>query len=442
MHSELDPKLSISVTTSTAERRRVLVSGAIGTMIEWYDFFLYAFIAPLVFDRLFFPKLDPTIGTIAVFATFAIGFLARPLGGVTFGHYGDRLGRKSVLLFTLLLMGGATTLIGLLPTYSAAGMAATIGLVLLRFLQGFALGAEATAAGLMAIETSLQGKRGFSAAIIQAAGPVGVVSASLSALLISKLSETDLLTWGWRVPFVLSAVLVLIGLYIRLRVSETPVFKATEQRGGLAKVPAIEAIRLHPKPIAIVFFFELAQSSFFYLTTIFSLAFATHNAGVPREVITQSVVVANVVAFFMIPLFGAWSDHTGRRWLMMTGVGLAALLMFIFYHVLETRDPLFITLALVAAAGVIHPMMFGPEASFIPEQFPTRVRFSGAVIGKQAGTVLGGGIAPLVATSLYAWSGTTAAITGYFVALAVAALIALSLARETKDRSLTDEMSS
>jgi MFS family permease len=330
-------------------------------------------------------------------------------------------------------------LIGLLPTYATVGMLATLGLVLLRFLQGFALGAEATAAGLMAIESSLPDRRGLSAAIIQAAGPLGVVSASLSALLIATLSEADLLAWGWRVPFVLSAILVLIGLYMRLRVAETPVFKSIARRGDLAKVPAIEAVKLHTKPIVIVFLIELAQSSFFYLTAIFSISFATHNAGVSREVITQSVLFANIAAFVMIPLFGAWSDRVGRRWIMMSGVVLSALSMVAFYRAIGTRESFFITVALVATAGIIHPMMFGPEASFFPEQFPTRVRFSGVVIGKQLGTV-GGGLAPLVATSLYAWSGTTAAVTAYFVALAAAALIALSAAQETKDRALQADL--
>jgi MFS family permease len=439
MLGEAEPKLSSSIKTRAEERRRILISGAIGTMIEWYDFFLYGFIAPLAFDKLFFPKLDPTLGIIAVFGTFAVGYLARPLGGVAFGHFGDRLGRKSVLLVTLLVMGAATVLMGLLPAYGAVGVVATLALVLLRFLQGFALGAEATAAGLMAIESSLDDKRGLSAAIIQAAAPLGVISASLAALLISKLSEADLLAWGWRVPFVLSAVLVLVGLYMRWRLAETPVFRAIALRGDLAKVPAIEAISLHTKPIVIVFFIEMAQSSFFYLTTIFAIAFATRNAGVSREVITQAVLFATIASLITITLFGAWSDRVGRRWIMMTGVVLASLSMLVFYHVLQTRESLFITFAVVAAAGIIHPMMFGPEASFFPEQFPTRVRFSGVVIGKQSGAVLGGGVAPLVATSLYAWSGTTAAITAYFIALAVAAVIALSAAKETKDDVLMSE---
>jgi MFS family permease len=436
MQDGLDANHPVLVDVSKEERRRILVSGAIGTMIEWYDFFLYGFVSPLVFDKLFFPKFDPKIGMIAVFATFAVGFLARPLGGVIFGHFGDRFGRKSVLLVTLLLMGVATMLIGLLPTYASAGIVAPLGLVLLRFLQGFALGGEAIAAGLMAIESALHGRRGFTAAIIQAAGPFGVAFASLSALLIARLSEQDLLSWGWRIPFVLSAVLVLVGLYLRIRVVETPFFRASADRGELVKVPAFEAMRLYPGPIAAVLLTELAASSFFYLTTIFSLSFATHEAGVPREVITQSVLFANLLAFVMIPLFGAWSDSTGRLPIMVTGAVLAGLSMLVFYPVIRTGEPFLITLALLAAVGIIHPMMYGPSASFYPEQFPTRVRFSGVVIGKQLGSLLGGGMAPLIASALYAWSGATLAITCYFAVLAAACVTALSIARETSAQGL------
>lgn len=409
-------------------RRRILVAGAIGTAVEWYDFFIYGLIAPLVFDQLFFPKFDQLTATLAVFATFAVGFLARPLGGVVFGHFGDRIGRKSVLLCTLLMMGLATMSIGLLPTYGRVGVAATVALVVLRFIQGFALGGEATAAGLMALETSPHGQRGFSAAVIQAAGPLGVVLASFAALMVSRLPEADLLSWGWRVPFVISAVLVALGLYMRLSIEESAAFREAPE---VAAVPAVEALRTHWRPIIIVFFAEMAQTSYFYLTAIFTISFATRQLGVQKDVITQAVLLANLVGLVAMPLIGAWSDRIGRKRLFLAGVVIAAASMFAFYNAVASRDTLMVTVAVMLAAGVIHPLMFSTEGSYFPELFPTRIRFTGVSIGKQLGVVLGGGIAPLVATGLFARTGTTYAITGYYVALALAAVIALGFAHET-----------
>jgi MFS family permease len=318
--------------------------------------------------------------------------------------------------------------IGLLPTYGSVGAIATVALVVLRFIQGFALGGESTAASLMALETSPHGQRGFSAAVIQAAGPVGVVLASFAALAISRLPEADLLSWGWRVPFLVSAVLVALGLYMRLRIEESPTFREAPE---IAVAPAVEALRTHWRSIIIVFFAEMAQTSYFYLTAIFTISFATRQLGVPKDVVTQAVLIANLVGLIAMPLFGAWSDRIGRKRLFLAGVVLASISMLAFYSAIASRDPLLLTAAVVLAAGVIHPLMFSTEGSFFPELFPTRVRFSGVSIGKQFGTVFGGGIAPLVATSLFAQTGTTYAIAGYYIALAVAAVIALSFARET-----------
>ena len=426
LHDDAD--VTVGFRETPGARRRILLAGTIGTAIEWYDFFIYGLIAPLVFDQLFFPKFDQLTATLAVFATFAVGFLARPLGGLVFGHFGDRSGRRSVLLCTLLLMGFATMSIGLLPTYASAGTMATIALVLLRFIQGFALGGESTAAILMSIETSADDRRGLSASVIQAAGPLGVVLASFAARAISRLPEGSWLSWGGRVPFLISAVLVAVGLYVRLRIGESPVFRET---AGVVKVPAIEALRTHWRPIIVVFFAEVAQTSYFYLTAIFTISFAIRQLGVAKEVVTQAVLLANILALVAMPIIGAWSDWIGRKRLFVSGVLLAAASMFAFYNVLATRDAWLVTAAVALAAGVIHPLMFGTEGAYFPELFPTRIRFTGVSIGKQFGTVLGGGIAPLVATSLYAGTGSTVAITGYYVVLALAALIALSFAHET-----------
>ena len=415
--------------------RRILAAGTIGTAIEWYDFFIYGFIGPLVFDQLFFPKFDQLTATIAVFATFAVGFLARPLGGFVFGHFGDRLGRKSVLLCTLVMMGLATMAIGLLPSYDSAGVFATVLLVALRFIQGFAIGGESTAAILIALESSPMARRGLSAALIQAAGPIGVVLASVAALLVARLPQAELLSWGWRVPFLISAVLVIVGVYLRLRIEESSTFREAPQA---ETVPFLEAIRFHWRSIIIVIFAEMAQTSYFYLTAIFTISFATRQLGVAKDVITQAVLIANIVALFAMPLFGAWSDRIGRKRIFLAGVMIAAASMFAYYNVLATRDTLLVTLAVVLAPGIIHPLMFSTEGSYFPELFPTRIRFTGTSIGKQLGVVLGGGIAPLVATSLFAQTGTAWAITGYYFALAVGAVIALSFAHETgKSRLLS-----
>lgn len=416
----------------STSHRRLLVAGAIGTTIEWYDFFLYGLIAPFVFERLFFPKFDPTAATIAVFATFAVGFLARPLGGLIFGHFGDIVSRKSVLLATMLIMGLATMAIGFLPTYEAAGLTTTIALVLLRFLQGFALGGEATAAGLMAIESADERSRGFSAAIIQAAGPIGVVLASLSALVITKMPEEALLSWGWRVPFAASGVLVAVGLYLRYGIAESKRVEVTK----VSERPAVEALRKHTKPILIVFFVELAQTSFFYLSAIYTLSYATRELGIARDTLAQAVLIANLFGLFLVPFFGSLSDRIGRRPVYAAGLTAAALSMLVFYQVIALQNPIAITIAIVVTAGIIHPMMFGPEGSFFPELFPRNVRFSGVSIGKQFGTVLGGGIAPLIAATLYARYGTTMAISAYFIVLALGGGIALALANETAKKSL------
>lgn len=422
----------------SSARRRILVAGTIGTTIEWYDFFLYGLIAPIVFDRLFFPKFDQLTATMAVFATFAVGFLARPLGGLVFGHFGDRIGRKSVLLVTLVVMGLSTMSIGLLPTYADVGVLATLALLFLRFLQGFALGGESTAASLMAIETAPGNRRGFAAAIIQAAGPLGVVLASLAAMAIARLSEPDLLSWGWRVPFLISGILVGIGIYIRLRIEESSAFQQASVRTAQPpKVPALEAIKSHPRPILAVLVAEMAQTSFFYLTAIFTLSFATRQLGVSKEVMTQAVLLANVVALVAMPIIGSWSDRIGRKRLFLAGLVLAALAMLIFYDLLATQNTILVMAAVIVAAGIIHPLMFSTEGSYFPELFPTRVRFSGVSLGKQIGTVLGGGLAPLIATALYAAIGSTWSIVCYYLVLAIAAAIALRFVHETKDAPLS-----
>ncbi|HEX7812439.1 MAG TPA: MFS transporter [Burkholderiales bacterium] len=423
-------------TTSRGYTRLVLAS-CFGTAIEWYDFFIYAFLAPLVFDKLFFPKLDPKVGTIAVFATFAVGFIARPLGGIVFGHYGDRIGRKSILLVTLLLMGVATTLIGLLPTYEQVGILAPIALVVLRFLQGFALGGESIGALLLTVEGSPQSRRGFFGSLVYAAGPFSIVMATLAVSLVSRLPEADLLSWGWRVPFVISIVLVAVGLYVRLKVEESASFAKIAAKREVVRIPMLEVFRHFPRPTMITLLVCLAETAFFYLTAIFALSYGTRTLGMPRPLLADALLYANCLAFLTVPMFGALSDRVGRKPVFMSGVIATMIYIYPFFLLLGTKDPALVTLAIVFAAGLIHPLMFGPEGSFFAEQFETRVRFSGVSFGKQVGTVLGGGLAPLIASALLLkFDNSFVPIVIYFLILATIALIATIAATETRHRTI------
>lgn len=429
-----------STTTGGASPRgytRLVLASCFGTAIEWYDFFIYAFLAPLVFDKLFFPKLDPKVGTIAVFATFAVGFIARPLGGIVFGHYGDRIGRKSILLVTLMLMGIATTLIGLLPTYAQIGIWAPIALVTLRFLQGFALGGESIGALLLTVEGSPQGRRGFYGSLVYAAGPFSIVMATLAVSLVARLPEDELFSWGWRIPFVVSIVLVAIGVYVRLKVEESASFAKIAASRQVARIPMLEVFRNYRRPTLITLLVSLAETSFFYLTAIFAMSYGIKTLGMTRTTLTDAVLFANCLAFFAVPLFGALSDRIGRKPVFIAGIVATMLYIYPFFLLMGTTDPFLVTLAIVLAAGLIHPLMFGPEGSFFAEQFDTRVRFSGVSFGKQVGTVLGGGVAPLIASALLLrYDNSFVPIVVYFLLMATVALVAAFAAKETRNERL------
>ena len=437
MTAQQQPPYGVGRSGMQPGYKRVVLASCFGTAIEWYDFFIYGFLGPLVFDQLFFPKLDPLIGTIAVFATFSVGFLARPLGGVVFGHFGDRIGRKSILMVTLLLMGVGTAAIGLLPTYDQIGIWAPIFLVSLRFLQGFALGGESVGALLLTVEGSPTGRRGLFGGVIQAAGPMGVILASLAVAIVARMPNAELLSWGWRVPFLLSFVLVLLGVYVRLRLEESASFKAAAEHHEIARMPVLEVLTNYMRPTLITFFIVMAETSFFYLTAIFSLSYGTKGLGLARTTLTDAILIANCLALFTVPLFGVLSDRIGRRPAFLAGILATALYIYPFFLLMATKETLLVTAAITIALGLIHPMMFGPEGSFFAELFDTRVRFSGVSVGKQIGTVLGGGLAPLIGTSLLAWSnGSILPVVLYFVTLAVFAFVAAVMAHETKDRTL------
>jgi metabolite-proton symporter len=428
--------LSATAASSVQEPaafRRVVLASSVGTAIEWYDFFIYAFLGPLVFDRVFFPQVSSAAGTMAVFATFTVGFLARPLGGVVFGHFGDRIGRKSVLIVSMLLMGFATAAIGCLPSFDTIGLWAPGLLVTLRFLQGFALGGESVGAVLLTVEGSPANKRGLFGGLIQAAGPASVVLASLATSLVMRLPEDQLLNWGWRVPFLASLALVAVGLYVRARVQETQAFAAA--RRDVPKVPLVEVLGHHRAPVIIVLVLSIAETAFFYLTVTFSLSYGA-KLGIDKRVLSDAVLFGNLLSMCAVPVFGALSDRLGRRPVFAAGLATALLFIYPFFLLIETMNSWAVIAAIVIAAGVIHPLMFGSESSFFAELFPTRVRFTAVSVGKQLGTILGGGLAPLIATALMASSGDITSVVVYFAVLSVMALTAAMVTKETRGRDL------
>jgi MFS family permease len=416
---------------------RLIAASSFGTAIEWYDFFVYALIAPLAFDSIFFPKLHPLAGTIAVYSSFAVGFVARPVGGVVFGHFADRIGRKSVLLITILIMGFSTTAIGLLPGYAQIGISAPILLVVLRFAQGFALGGESIGAVVMAIEGAPSKRRGLYAALLQTAGPAGVIAASLIVSGLGTLRGEAFLAWGWRIPFLLSSVLVLVGAYMRANIEESKAFSELAARSQVVQAPLRVVLRKCKKATLITLLVCLAETAFFYLTTIFAIGYGVKTLGIRQGVLTSAFLMANCVAAATVPFLGALSDRVGRRPMLAAGLLAACAYIYPFLRILGGGDPLWVTVAVIAAAGLIHPIMFAAEASFVPELFDTSVRVTGASLGKQLGTVLGGGLAPLIATSLIGWMrGATTLVVWYFLAMGVAALLAVLMARETSKTSL------
>jgi metabolite-proton symporter len=426
---------------ATGERtplRRVVMASLIGTTIEWYDFFLYGSAAALVFNRLFFPEYDPLTGTLLAFATYALGFVARPVGGIVFGHYGDRVGRKRLLMLSLILMGVATVLIGLLPTYAQIGIWAPIALILLRLVQGFAVGGEWGGAVLMAAEHGDAARRGFWASWPQAGVAAGnLLAAGVLALMAAVQDEADFLSWGWRVPFILSVLLVAVGWYIRNRVSESRAFEAAiEEAGQPPKLPAIDVLRERPMAVLLGSGLRVGENISYYILTVFSLTYLVDVAAESRSLALNALLVGAAVQFFAIPLFAALSDRIGRRPVYAFGAfGLAAW-SFLLFRLLGSGDNLSIMLGLVVGL-VLHGAMYGPQAAFITELFPTRIRYSGASIAYQLTSIVAGSLAPIIALALYKEYGSATPVAIYVgVACAISGLSAL-LARETKGIELS-----
>jgi len=421
----------MEATQHKASIARVVLASFIGTTIEWYDFFLYGTAAALVFNQLFFPTLDPMAGTMAAFATYAVGFFARPVGGVVFGHFGDRMGRKSMLVTTLMLMGMATFLIGVLPTYDQIGVWAPVLLVALRFVQGFGVGGEWGGAVLMAVEHGHAGKRGLYASWVQAGVPAGLLLATAVFEAFALLGDEALLNWAWRVPFLLGIALLGVGMFIRIQVFESPVFAEARAAKPPPKVPFFEVLRTHPRNILLAMGARFAENGSFYVFTVFVLTYATAKLNVDRTVILNAVLIASAIQFFVIPAFGILSDRAGRRPVYLAGaLGLVAF-AFPFFWLVNLATSASITLAIVLGL-VVHAAMYAPQAAFFSELFGTEVRYTGASIGYQLASPLAGGMAPLISTYLLEQSGGTPwTVALYLIALAIITLISVWLAAET-----------
>ena len=417
--------------------RRVIVASFIGTTIEWYDFFLYGTAAALVFNRLFFPTLSPLAGTLGSYATFAVGFIARPLGGAVFGHYGDGVGRKRMLVWSLLIMGIATALIGLTPSYDQIGIWAPALLVALRLVQGFGVGGEWGGAVLLAVEHSGGVRRGFHGSWPQMGVPAGLLlSTAVFGALSSALPEREFLAWGWRVPFLISVLLVGVGLFIRLRIIETPAFARLKEQRRESSLPMLELFREHRREILIGMGMRFAQNAIFYIYTVFVLSYGEKSLGYPRSLMLRGVMLASAIGLISTPLWSHLSDRIGRKPVYFSGAFISLLVAFPFFWLLE-RGPAFVGIAIVLAMNVGHDMMYGPMAAYLSELFGTNVRYTGTSLVYQLTSVFSGGIAPLIASILLARYGSSA-VAGYVMACCAITLVATALAPETHRVSLDE----
>ena len=384
---------------------RIATASFIGSAIEYYDFFLFGTAAALIFGGLFFPGADPLSGTLLAFATFGVGFFARPLGGIIAGHLGDRIGRKKTLVATLLLMGVATTAVGLLPTYGAIGPWAPIALVALRLLQGLGVGGEWGGAALLAVEHAPPARRGFYGSWPQMGIPAGLLLASAAFALANLLPQDAFISWGWRVPFLASSILVIIGLYIRAKISEPPAFKQIMVAKAQVKSPLLEVLRKHPKDIAVIAGIRFADNVLYYVFATFGLAYMTKQLGLPYGVALTGVLVASATELFTMPYFGALSDRIGRRRVVVIGTVLMLLMAFPFFWLVGTGNPYAVILACVLALAGAHSMVFAPLSAWFAELFDADIRYTGVSVGYQMGSLLAGAPAPILATYLVSANG-------------------------------------
>jgi metabolite-proton symporter len=418
--------------------RRAVIASTIGTAIEWYDFFLYGIVAGLVLAPLYFPKSDPLTGTFLAFSTFAVGFIARPVGAAIFGHYGDRIGRKASLVATLMLMGFATFAVALVPAYDSIGLWGAAILTFLRFMQGVGVGGEWGGAVLMSMEWAKTNQnRGFIASWPQFGVPLGLALANLVVLGVSLATGDDFLTYGWRIPFFLSLFLVGVGMYIRLGVVETPTFRKLQEKNEIAEAPMLEVIKRHPKEILLSALARTGENASFYIFTTFVLAYGTQHLKYSRDVLLEALLAAALLGFIWIPLSGWLSDRIGRRRMYLIGVTFTGIFVFVYFAIMGTSP--IATFIAIAISLLAHSMMYGPQAALIAESFTGRLRYSGASIGYQLTAIIAGGPAPIVATWLLARYGNAYAVAVYLLVCCVISVIATLLLKDRTGKDIDSE---
>ncbi|MCJ2063308.1 MHS family MFS transporter [Methylobacterium sp. J-088] len=424
-------------SSQPAPTNRVVIASAFGTIVEWYDFFVYGTAAALVFGKLFFPATDPLVSTLAAFSVYAVGYLARPLGGLIFGHFGDRLGRRSMLVLSLLLMGFGTFFVGLLPTYEQAGILAPICLVLLRLIQAIGLGGEWGGAVLMVAETAPASRRGLYGSFVQLGNPVGRLVATGVFALATRMPDAQFLSWGWRIPFLASIVLVLVGLFIRTRLDETPAFKDLRRSGATARMPVLEALTAFRRETVTAIGLKVTEVAWVGILTVFAVSYLTTQLGMAKSFVLDAVTLATLVELFVMPLSGWLSDKFGRRVIYLLGTGFGIAFAFPLFWLLATRDPTIVVITIVVGICLAQGMVFALHASFMPELFGTRVRYSGISLGFQIGAAIGGGLTPVIAAAAVGLSGgSTWLISLFLTILGVLTFAAVLSTRETSGCSM------
>ncbi len=433
---------ALSELEHARQLRRAVIASTIGTTIEWYDFFIYGTVTGLVFAKLYFPQSDPLVGTLQAFAIYAVGFIARPIGAAIFGYYGDRIGRKAALIATLLLMGLATFAVAFVPTYASIGVWGAVLLTVLRFVQGVGVGGEWGGSVLLSMEWArTSAHRGFIASWPQFGVPAGLFLANLVVLAFSTISGPAFLTWGWRIPFALSIVLVAVGLYIRLGILETPVFARLVRENRVERSPIVEVVKRQPKEIILTALARMGEQAPFYIFTAFVFTYGVTILHMSRDMLLTAVLIASVVSFFTIPFAGFLSDRIGRRRMYLIGAATTGVFGFVYFALLDTAVPGWVFLAIVLSL-IPHDMMYGPQAALIAECFTGRLRYSGASLGYQLASVTAGGPAPLIATALFASFKSGYAIAVYILVCAVVSIIAAALLPDYTNRDISAEYDS
>jgi metabolite-proton symporter len=422
----------------SAQMRKAVIASTIGTAIEWYDFFLYGTAAGLVFGKLYFPNANPLSATLLAFGTYFVGFVGRPIGAAIFGHYGDRIGRKATLIATLLCMGIGTFLIAFVPTYASIGIWGAILLTVLRAIQGIGVGGEWGGSVLMSMEWARKNShRGLVASWPQFGVPCGLLLSTGAVALFSALSGDQFAVWGWRIPFALSIILVGVGLWIRLGILETPVFKDLVEQNRIERTPIVEVIKQQPREIILSALLRMAEQAPFYIFTAFVFAYTVGTLKMPRDLILGAVMVAALVSFFTIPFAGHLSDRIGRKTMYLIGVVVMGVFGFIYFAMVDTTNPVLVFIAIVLSL-VPHDLQYGPQAALIAEAFTPRLRYSGASLGYQLASVIAGGPAPIIATALFATFHSGYAVAWYIAACAVVSLIATAMMPDYTNKDISE----